>query len=137
MLVACNKFAGDVKMAETLVKAGVITTGIDHVVLQVTDLAKSTAFYTEILGMTQEHGSTTQSRLRCGAQLIALFQVGDGEVKAGAEIHHLAFTIRSGTREEVKSCLESHGIEVSARPGDPTCIYFPDPDGHRLQLMVR
>jgi hypothetical protein len=27
-------------------------------------------------------------------------------------------------------------VKVSGRPGDPHCIYFHDPDGHRLQLMV-
>jgi hypothetical protein len=26
---------------------------------------------------------------------------------------------------------------VSGRPGEDRCIYFNDPDGHRLQLMVR
>ena len=117
-------------------KTGVTTTGIDHVVLYVSDLARSTAFYTEILGMTADGVNGFQARLRCGDQLIALFQA-DGEVKPGTEMNHLAFTIRSGTRAELKACLESHGIEVSARPGDPTCVYFSDPDGHRLQLMVR
>jgi hypothetical protein len=26
---------------------------------------------------------------------------------------------------------------VSGRPGDDHCIYFNDPDGHRLQLVLR
>ena len=29
------------------------------------------------------------------------------------------------------------GVAVSGRPGQERCIYFRDPDGHRLQLMVR
>ena len=33
--------------------------------------------------------------------------------------------------------LEKHGVAVSGRPGEDRCIYFRDPDGHRLQLMVR
>jgi hypothetical protein len=28
-------------------------------------------------------------------------------------------------------------VAVSGRPGDDRCIYFSDPDGHRLQLMIR
>ena len=123
-------------MAETLVKSGVTTTGIDHVVLYVSDLARSTAFYSDVLGMTADRVDGFQARLHCGDQLIVLFQ-SDGAVTTGAEINHLAFKIQSATREELKACLESHGIEVSARPGDPTCVYFSDPDGHRLQLMVR
>jgi len=37
----------------------------------------------------------------------------------------------------LKADLEKHGVAVSGRPGDDRCIYFSDPDGHRLQLMVR
>jgi hypothetical protein len=32
--------------------------------------------------------------------------------------------------------LEEQGIEVIGRTGDPHCIYFSDPDGHRLQLLT-
>ena len=31
--------------------------------------------------------------------------------------------------------LERAGIKVHGREGDPHCIYFHDPDGHRLQLL--
>jgi hypothetical protein len=31
--------------------------------------------------------------------------------------------------------MESNGTSVSGRPGDDHCIYFDDPDGHRLQLL--
>jgi hypothetical protein len=33
--------------------------------------------------------------------------------------------------------LEERGVAVSGRPGQDRCIYFRDPDGHRLQLIVR
>jgi len=33
--------------------------------------------------------------------------------------------------------LEEEGIMVEGRTGDPTCIYFDDPDGHRLQLLYK
>jgi hypothetical protein len=36
----------------------------------------------------------------------------------------------------VKATLENAGIEVHGRQNDPTCIYFSDPDGHRLQLLM-
>jgi len=45
--------------------------------------------------------------------------------------------VETGTYEGLKAELEKHGITVSGRPGDPHCIYFQDPDGHRLQLMVQ
>ena len=37
--------------------------------------------------------------------------------------------------KSLKAELEGHGIAVSGRPGDDHCIYFNDPDGHRLQLI--
>jgi hypothetical protein len=42
-----------------------------------------------------------------------------------------------GTYEALKAELEKHGVAVSGRPGEDRCIYFQDPDGHRLQLIVR
>ena len=52
-------------------------------------------------------------------------------------MNHLAINVASGTYESLKAELESHGIKVSGRPGDDRCIYFSDPDGHRLQLIFR
>jgi hypothetical protein len=45
--------------------------------------------------------------------------------------------VAAGTYEALKDDLEKHGVVVSGRPGEDRCIYFRDPDGHRLQLMVR
>ena len=123
---------------DTLAKRGVQTTGIDHVVLHVSDLKRSLKFYTEILGLTEHHGGSGYMFLRCGGQVLGLFEVDDGEdVTAGPELNHLAFNQSTGSYEEVKALLESHGIEVRARRGDPRCIYFSDPDGHQLQLNVK
>ncbi len=112
-------------------------TGIDHVVLHVKDLARSRKFYTEFLGMEVEHESSWQLFLRCGSQGIALFQSKDGaEIHAGDEMNHMALRLKSGESEKVKALLEEAGIEGSGRRGDPRCIYFSDPDGHRLQLLT-
>jgi hypothetical protein len=39
--------------------------------------------------------------------------------------------------ETLKAELEANGVKVSGRRGDDRCIYFQDPDGHRLQLMFK
>ncbi len=124
-------------MADTVAQTRVRTTGIDHVVLHVSDLARSKKFYIDMLGMSEHHGGDTHTFLKCGAQLIGLFEVGAGDaVTSGPELNHLALNIEAGGYEDVKAWLESHGIAVSGRQGDPRCIYFDDPDGHRLQLIV-
>jgi catechol 2,3-dioxygenase-like lactoylglutathione lyase family enzyme len=123
-------------MAQTTVQ--IKTTGIDHVVLWVSDLERSKRFYIDLLGMTVHHESDWQSFLWCGEQQVALFQQKDGAaVKTGAELNHMALRMEPASYAQVKARLEREGIEVSGRPGDPTCVYFHDPDGHRLQLLYK
>lgn len=124
--------------AKGAVRPGVATTGIDHVVLHVSDLTRSVAFYTGVLGMTEHHGGSGYMFLRCGEQVLGLFEADEGEtVTAGTELNHIAFNAAPDGYEAVKATLESHGIEVTGRRGDPHCVYFRDPDGHQLQVNVR
>ena len=52
------------------------------------------------------------------------------------ELNHLALRLDGGERAAVKATLEEHGCTVFGRSGDPNCLYFNDPDGHRLQLLL-
>lgn len=120
--------------AETKLKLRV--NGIDHVVLHVKDLERSKRFYIDLLGFEIAHESSWQSFLRCGSQQVALFERAEMEINAGDEMNHMALRLEAGEYEEVKAALESEGVEVSGRPGDDHCIYFSDPDGHRLQVLT-
>jgi glyoxylase I family protein len=120
-------------MIETRLKV----TGVDHVVLHVGDLARARRFYTELLGMEVAHENDRQVFLRCGNQQVGLFTRRDGAaIHAGGEVNHMALRLQSGEYAEVKAALEGAGVEVSGRRGDPDCIYFCDPDGHRLQVIT-
>jgi catechol 2,3-dioxygenase-like lactoylglutathione lyase family enzyme len=111
--------------------------GIDHVVLHVSDLGRAKRFYIDLLGFSVAHESAWQSFLSCGSQQVALFEMrGGGEIHAGSEMNHMALRLESGEYEEVKAALEAAGVSVQGRPGDDRCIYFSDPDGHRLQLLT-
>ena len=120
-------------------KLEITTAGLDHVVIWVSDLERSKRFYIGLLGMTVNHESDWQSFLWCGnGHQVALFLQRDGSpVKIGAELNHIALRMEPASYEEIKARLEQEGIEVSGRAGDPTCIYFDDPDGHRLQLLYK
>jgi catechol 2,3-dioxygenase-like lactoylglutathione lyase family enzyme len=114
------------------------TNGIDHLVLHVQDVARAKKFYTELLGMTVYRENEAQAFLHCGQQGVALFKQRSHEpFTTGNDLNHLALNVASGTYETLKAELEKHGVTVTGRPGDERCIYFHDPDGHRLQLMVR
>jgi len=118
-------------------KSPLKVTSIDHVVLHVKDLARAKRFYVDFLGMEVEHESSWQLFLRCGRQGVALFEVEEGaKIDGGNEMNHMALRLGSGECEKVKAVLEGAGIKVSGRRGDPHCIYFSDPDGHRLQLLT-
>jgi catechol 2,3-dioxygenase-like lactoylglutathione lyase family enzyme len=109
--------------------------GIDHVVFHVKDLARARKFYVDFLGMEVDHERSWQCFLKCGSQGLALFEVSE-DVPGGIELNHLALRLAAGTLERTKQALADAGIEVQGRKGDPTCIYFSDPDGHRLQLLA-
>jgi glyoxylase I family protein len=109
---------------------------IDHIVLHCSDIGRAKKFYTEILGMTVYRESDGQVFLHAGRQGVALFKKqGEAPLTTGNDLNHLALNVAGGTYESLKAELESHGVTVGGRAGDDHCIYFRDPDGHRLQLM--
>jgi catechol 2,3-dioxygenase-like lactoylglutathione lyase family enzyme len=111
--------------------------GIDHIVLHCKDVARSKKFYTEILGMTVYRDGGGQVFMHAGGQGVALFEhVGAAPAAAGGDLNHLALNVAQGTYETLKAELERHGVTVTGRPGEDHCIYFRDPDGHRLQLVI-
>ena len=113
-------------------------TGVDHVVLHVDDVQRAKKFYTEILGMTAYREDDGQVFLHACHQGVALFKkAGGAPLTAGNDLNHLALNVAAGTYETLKAELEAQGVAVTGRPGEDRCIYFRDPDGHRLQLMVR
>ena len=120
----------------TLAKTKLKVNGIDHVVLHVKDLDRSKRFYIDLLGFEIAHEGGRNSFLRCGTQQVALFERTERDIHAGDEMNHMALRLAAGEYEEVKATLEAEGIKVTGRPGDDHCIYFSDPDGHRLQVLT-
>ena len=113
------------------------TSGVDHVVLHVNDVQRSKESYTEVLGMTAYREDKGQVFLHAGQQGVALFEKQAGTpLTTGNDLNHLALSVASGTYETLRADLEKHGVKVTGRPGQDRCVYFHDPDGHRLQLMV-
>ncbi|HET9320914.1 MAG TPA: VOC family protein [Bryobacteraceae bacterium] len=121
-----------------MIQTSLKVTGIDHVVLWVSDLQRSKEFYIGLLGMRVDHEREGTSFLWCGEhQMVALFQQRAGEdVSGGREVNHMALRLEAGEYEDVKATLEAAGCVVDGRQGDPHCLYFSDPDGHRLQVLT-
>ena len=109
--------------------------GLDHIVLHVRDMGRARRFYVDVLGMTIERETTWQTFMHCGRQGVALFESGEADFVSGHDLNHLALVVDEGDRESIKETLEAAGAVVEARDGDPTCLYFDDPDGHRIQIL--
>ena len=122
----------------TQTKLQIKTTGIDHVVLWTADLARAKRFYMDVLGMTLHQETKDQIFLKCGDHnMVALFDGGQRgiDVTSNHELQHMALNMELASYEETAARLEEEGCEITHRGADPYCIYFRDPDGHRLQLL--
>jgi glyoxylase I family protein len=136
------------------------TTGVHHMRLTVTDLARSRAFYTEVLGFdvaAESPGSPDDPAVRTdpaqlyggivlvtNGMLFGLRPVADGGDRFVSErvgLDHLSFTVASrDALTEARDKLEAHGVphgEVTDLPDWGIAILsFSDPDGTHLELTA-
>ena len=105
-------------------------TGIDHILLNVTDPEKSAAFYEKILGpVTQRNNNRIWFQV--GTSRIGLLQTPAGE-KAG--VNHYCVSVAKFDYEAAVKQLQQAGVKLdtSEIAGAPD---LRDPDGYRVQVM--
>lgn len=119
---------------------------LGHVVIQVADLERSTAFYTQILGfkVSDVYPETMMPGgmvfLRCATDHHCLALVGAAEKQsANEELHHFAFEV--ATLAEVvraRDRLRAHGVKIDfdgrRRAGCQIAVEFRDPDNHSVEI---
>jgi catechol 2,3-dioxygenase-like lactoylglutathione lyase family enzyme len=119
---------------------------IGHVVLNVSDLARSVRFYTDLLGfaVSDVYGDDMMPGgmvfMRCNADHHGVALVGGLKSKrSDSDLHHLAFEV--GTLDEVlraRDHLRRHDVTIDfegrRRAGCQIAVEFRDPDGHRLEI---
>ena len=111
-------------------------TGINHVVLHVTDLDRSRAFYMEALGF-DDRGPVPDMRaafLRCGMQGLDLFEVVAADVHGGEEMNHMALNVEVPDVEVLLAGLAGAGIGTVERT-PRNSVFISDPDGHRIEML--
>jgi catechol 2,3-dioxygenase-like lactoylglutathione lyase family enzyme len=113
-------------------------TGINHVVLHVADVERSTRFYEEVLGFEDRFsggGPGAKMRfLRCGPQGLDLFEVAEGDAHGGQEMNHMALNVANDNLDEIVAELASVGVETSGKTARNT-VFLSDPDGHRIEIL--
>lgn len=111
--------------------------GIDHIALRVSDLARSTAFYRDRLGGRIRSTSSDSTFLDVGSQWVALF--ARGAVSTGYDatrpgVDHISFhSPQHRSLDERMGVLRAQGLDPVSPP-DSNRVYFRDPDGIILQL---
>ena len=112
-------------------------TGINHVVLHVSDVERSTKFYIEVLGFENRNISVGAERkmsfLRCGMQGLDLFEIA-GDVHGGEEMNHIALEVEAVDLDEVVEMLEEAGVSASERT-PRNSVFIHDPDGHQIEML--
>ena len=116
---------------------------LGRVVLKVRDAMKSKEFYVRALGLKVAHedgerGAVFQS---FGAEHhdLALFQMASGEPPSATQpgLHHMAWQL--GSFDELRAAYQElkalgFAIESTIEHNVTRSIYFPDPDGNRVEL---
>lgn len=116
---------------------------LGHIVLKVRDAGKSRDFYTQTLGLKVAHEDLKRGTvfLSFGREHheLALFQLATGEPPSAAQpgLHHMAWRLRDfeELREAYKE-LKAMGVPVEStvEHNVTRSVYFPDPDGNRVEL---
>jgi catechol 2,3-dioxygenase-like lactoylglutathione lyase family enzyme len=117
---------------------------LDHLVLTVSDIEQSVAFYTGVLGMKKQVFGQGRVALVFGQQKINLhprdndFDLVAGQVQSGSA--DLCFIVDKNV-EQARDELQAFGIDIIAGPvvrtgacGEIRSIYFRDPDNNLIEV---
>lgn len=110
--------------------------GVHHLLLMVSDMERSKAFYTDLLGFDIRPDAKP---LPDGRSFIAFRQglgITEGGPGDGRQMDHLAFEVRNVAALNAR--LKDAGIEFTRELGDGPygkAIYVRDPDGNELELF--
>ena len=116
---------------------------LGHIVLKVRDAQKSKEFYTRALGLKVAHEDLQRGTvfLSFGAEHheLALFQLATGEAPGEKQpgMHHMAWQL--GSFQELQAAYRElrqmgFAVESTVEHNVTRSVYFPDPDGNRVEL---
>lgn len=122
-----------------------------HTMLRVTDLPRSIAFYTDVLGMTllrqkdYPEGQFTLAFLGYGAEsestVIELtYNWGVDHYELGTGYGHIAIAVDDV--QEAVDAMRNKGAKILREPGPmkagtTVLAFLEDPDGYRIELLAK
>lgn len=117
--------------------------GIAHFSIPVSDLDKSTKFYSDVVGCTLINSDGKKHSFMDAGGTCILLCAEDPPInrEEGKDLVHHAFMVTEEALSKAKEHLEAHGADVlyeEDREGGTVNgprIYFRDPDGTRLEFI--
>lgn len=103
-------------------------TGLDHIALRVTDVARSRDFYMKHLGLRSSGEGGNSAFLYFGRDFLALFRSGE------AGLDHYCYAVKDYDVAQAEKKLRAAGLQDIRRTAGR--IYFSDPDGLTVQLAA-
>ena len=133
-------------LRDTDVRPSSSARGLHHVALLCSDVERPVRFYQEVLEFplteifeNRDYAGSNHFFFDIGnGNLLAFFDLPGLDLGAYAEVlgglHHLAISVDPERWKRLKRRLEEAGVAYQEESG--TSIYFPDPDGVRLELIA-
>ncbi len=119
--------------------------GLHHFAVICTDVERTVHFYQEVLEFplteifeNRDYAGSNHFFFDIGnGNLLAFFDFPGLDVGPYAEVlgglHHIAISVEPTTWERLKKNLDAAGVDYQSESG--SSIYFPGPDGERLELI--
>ena len=121
--------------------------GLDHIVINVTNLDDSLRFYGTLLGLEIlrldqfRRGQVGFPSLRVSPETIIDLRPVESASDIGANVDHFCLVVESARMEELREGLIAEGVEVHSgvgsrwgAGGDGMAFTISDPDGNRIEL---
>jgi glyoxylase I family protein len=135
--------------------AGIKIMELDHIVLNVADIERSLAFYTDVLGLRGERveefraGKVGFPSVRISeGTIIDLFPTKQASVPAAGEknrgnLNHFCLVVGAADFAGITEYLAAREIAIREGPisrwgarGRATSVYFLDPDGNEVEIRA-
>ncbi len=114
---------------------------LDHVGLAVADVARSVAWYTDVLGLQRVHEQAWgdfPAVLEANGSGIALFPRTDGHpIGPDDPLRHIGFRTTRAGLDQARAELTARAMWFDAGDyGIAWSLYFPDPDGYLVEITT-
>lgn len=110
-------------------------TGVNHITLAISDVDRSFAFYTQVVGLKPVAKWVRGAYLLAGPDWLCLALDGETRLGQKPEYTHLAFSVGSEAFNGSAEIIRLSGVTIwKENKSEGDSLYFLDPDGHKLEI---